>query len=198
MSEAAGAVFRNILIDRADPGDSDVVQYLAQNPQAVAALNHELQRIDVGIEEMQVMQAATGPVALFKHAGLHVPMPWRLESHGTRSFIRVFPWILLALQHGGIAVIDELDQSIHALVLPEIVRWFYDPLRNPLGAQLWMSCHSASLLDDLAKEEVVFCEKDNSGRSQIYSLMDVGAVRRTDNLYKKYLSGIYGAVPQVG
>ena len=31
----------------------------------------------------------------------------------------------------------------------------------------------------------MFCEKDNRGRSQVYSLMDVGSVRRSDNLYKK-------------
>ncbi len=125
-------------------------------------------------------------------------MPWFLESQGTRSFIRIFPLVLLALQQGGVAIIDELDQSIHPLILPEIIRWFYDPERNPHNAQLWMSCHSASLLDDLTKEEVVFCDKDNFGRTSVYSLMDVGAVRRTDNLYKKYLGGAYGAVPQVG
>lgn len=196
--QAAAAVYRNILIDRTDLGDQAVIQYLAQNPPVVAALNRELQRIDLGVEEMQIVQAATGPVALFRHQGLHVDMPWGLESHGTRSFIRIFPLILLALQRGGVALVDELDQSIHPLILPEIVRWFYDPERNPYDAQLWMTCHSASLLDDLAKEEVVFCEKDSRGRSQIYSLMDVGAVRRTDNLYKKYLGGVYGAVPQVG
>lgn len=196
--EAAASVYRNILIDRTDLGDEAVIQYLAQNPQAVVALNRELQRIDLGVEEMQIVQSASGPVALFKHQGLHVSMPWGLESHGTRSFIRIFPLILVALQRGGIALVDELDQSIHPLILPEIVRWFYDPDRNPLDAQLWMTCHSASLLDDLAKEEVVFCEKDNRGRTQVYSLMDVGAVRRTDNLYKKYLGGVYGAVPQVG
>jgi hypothetical protein len=198
LSEAATGVFRNILIDRTDPGDQAAIQYFAQNPDAVAALNRELQRIDIGVEEMHIVQAATGPVPLFKHQGLHVEMPWGLESHGTRSFIRIYPLILLALQRGGIALIDELDQSIHPLILPEIVRWFYDPERNPHNAQLWMSCHSASLLDDLSKEEVVFCDKDSQGRSQIYSLMDVGAVRRTDNLYKKYLGGVYGAVPQVG
>ncbi|MFG1352484.1 MAG: abortive infection protein [Azorhizobium sp. 39-67-5] len=198
LSEAAAAVFRNILIDRTDPGDQAAIQYFAQSPDAVAALNRELQRIDIGVEEMHIVQVATGPLALFKHQGLHVDMPWGLESHGTRSFIRIFPLILLALQRGGVAVIDELDQSIHPLILPEIVRWFYDPDRNPHNAQLWMSCHSASLLDDLTKEEVVFCDKDSCGRSQVYSLMDVGAVRRTDNLYKKYLGGVYGAVPQVG
>lgn len=198
ISGAAAMVFRNILIDRTELDDNGVIQYFAQNPLVVSALNRELQRIDLGIEEMRIIQSTSGPVALFKHQGLHIDMPWGLESHGTRSFIRVFPWLLLALQRGGIAVIDELDQSIHPLVLPEIVRWFYDAQRNPFNAQLWMSCHSASLLDDLTKEEVVFCEKDSKGRSQFYSLMDVGAIRRTDNLYKKYLGGVYGAVPQVG
>ena len=88
---------------------------------------------------------------------------------------------------------------IHPLVLPEILRWFYDKeVRNPHDAQLWISCHSASLLDDLTKEEVAFCEKDATGRTSLYSLMDVQAVRRNDNFYRKYLSGVYGAVPHIG
>ncbi len=61
-----------------------------------------------------------------------------------------------------------------------------------------MSCPSASLLDDLVKEEVVLCEKDRQGRSTIYSLADIKSVRRDDNFYKKYLGGVYGAVPQIG
>ncbi len=198
LAEAASAVFRNILIERLEFTDKDVFAFLAQNPAAVESLNRELQRIDIGVEQMDIVQTASGPTALFKHEGLHAPMPWMLESQGTRSFIRIFPLLLLALQKGGIAVIDELDLSIHPLILPEIVRWFYDSDRNPAGAQLWMSCHSASLLDDLSKEEVVFTEKDQAGRSNVYSLMDVQSVRRSDNLYKKYLGGAYGAVPQIG
>lgn len=198
LLQAAEAVFRNIWTDHIDFTDRDVVQFLAQNPSAVEALNRELQRIDVGVEQMQIVQTATGPTALFKHEGLHVNMPWQLESQGTRSFIKIFPLLQLALQKGGIAIVDELDLSIHPLILPEIVRWFYDKERNPYAAQLWASCHSVSLLDDLTKEEIVFCEKDRLGISRIYSLMDVQAVRRSDNLYKKYLSGTYGAVPQIG
>ncbi len=199
ISDVAARVFRNILFDRADPADQVAIDYFVQNPEATKALNRELQRIDVGVEEMFFIETSTGPLPKFRHKGLHIDMPWLLESHGTRSFIRVFPFIFLALLEGGVAVIDELDQSIHPLVLPEIVRWFYDAGRNPHNAQLWMSCHSASLLDDLMKEEVAFCEKDSDGRSHLYSLMDVGGkVRRTDNLYKKYLGGVYGAIPQVG
>ena len=198
LVQAAGTVFRNILLERMEFSDKDVIQFLAQNPAAVESLNRELQRIDIGVEQMEIVQTATGPTALFKHEGLHAPMPWTLESQGTRSFIRIFPLLLMALQQGGVAVIDELDLSIHPLILPEIVRWFYDPQRNHANAQLWMSCHSASLLDDLTKEEIVFTEKDQLGRSNVYSLMDVQSVRRSDNLYKKYLGGAYGAVPQIG
>jgi uncharacterized protein len=198
LVESARRLSGNIFVDRTDFDDQWTIKYLAQNPSVVEALNRELQRIDVGVEKMHIVQTGTGPAALFKHQGLHVDMPWLLESHGTRSFIRIFPLILFALQTGGVAVIDELDLSIHALILPEIIRWFYDPNRNPHNAQLWMSCQSASLLEELTKEEIVFCEKDSQGRSRMYSLMDVGSVRRTDNLYKKYLGGVYGAVPQIG
>lgn len=198
LSELISKVYRNIFIDHIAFNDQFAIQYLAQNPAVVEALNNELQRIDVGVEQMHITHTPNGPTAMFKHQGLHVDMPLALESHGTRSFIRVFPLLLLALQTGGIAIIDELDMSIHPLVLPEIIRWFYGSDRNSHDAQLWLSCHSASLLDDLSKEEVVFCEKDRNGRSRMYSLMDIGSVRRSDNLYKKYLGGVYGAVPQIG
>ena len=195
---AASAVFSNILIDKAELSDADVVRYLAENPIVVTELNKELQRIDVGIQNMQITQTASGPAPFFKHEGLLVDMPWVLESHGTRSFIRMFPSLMAALRVGGIAIIDELENSIHPLILPEILRWYYDPKRNAHGGQLWMTCQSVSLMDDLMKEEIVLCDKDRQGRSEIYTLMDIKAIRRSDNLYKRYLSGEYGAVPHIG
>ena len=91
-----------------------------------------------------------------------------------------------------------MDASIHPNMLPEMVRWFYGASgRNKYDSQLWLSCHSASLLDDLNKEEIVICEKDRQGRSRSYSLMDV-KVRRDENHYRKYLSGAYGGVPHLG
>ena len=101
-----------------------------------------------------------------------------LESHGTQQFIRVYPAIRGALLTGGIAVVDELDVAIHPSVLPEILRWFADQARNPHGAQLWMSCHSVSLLDDLIKEEILICEKNAGGATHIYGLSDIQGIRR--------------------
>jgi predicted ATPase len=179
-------------------GDGGVIDFLKTQPDMMSKINNELGRIDVGVEGMRFQDSHNGPVLLFKHKGLHVEMPWMLESHGTRAFIKMFPFLNAALDGGGIVVIDEMDAAIHPLVLPELIRWFHDAHgRNKLDGQLWLSCHSASLLDDLTKEEIVICEKDRQGRTAVHSLMDV-KVRRDDNHYRKYLSGIYGGVPTIG
>lgn len=178
--------------------DRDVIDYLKTQPNVVSRLKDELSRIDVGVEGIRFQHTDNGPLLLFKHAGLAVEMPWLMESHGTRAFIKMFPFILNALDTGGIAVIDEMDAAIHPNMLPELVRWFYAASgRNKFDGQLWLSCHSASLLDYLNKEEIVICEKDRQGRSHLYSLMDV-KVRRDENHYRKYLSGAYGGVPHLG
>jgi AAA15 family ATPase/GTPase len=197
--EQLAMIVSNLAWEGANPNDQTVVNFLATDANLVEALNRDLRRIDVGVEQMRIEHGPSGPFAMFKHEGLDLEMPWTLESHGTRAFIRLFPLLALTLARGGIAIIDEFDLMIHPLILPEIISWFYDlDKRNPHDAQLWISCHSASLLDDLFKEEIVFSEKDNEGRTAIYSLMDVKSVRRSDNLYQKYLSGVYGAVPHIG
>lgn len=178
-------------------GDRDVMEYLKSHPNVVSRLTDELSRIDVGVEGLRFQLSPNGHDLMFKHAGLQAEMPWLLESHGTRAFIKMFPFIMSALDTGGVVAIDEMDAAIHPVVLPELVRWFYDKhRRNKFDAQLWLSCHSASLLDDLNKEEIVVCEKNRQGRTHLHSLMDV-KVRRDENHYRKYLSGAYGGVPHI-
>jgi hypothetical protein len=198
LQRMAASIITNIFIEKVDVAESNVLRFYADNPQMVEALNRDIERIDLGIKAMSIESSSGGPVARFEHEGLATPMPIQLESHGTRQFIRIFPLLVQALNVGGVAIIDELDLAIHPAVLPEILRWFYDPKRNPLNAQLWMSCHNASLLDDLVKEEIYFCEKDFHGRTRIYGLQDIQSVRRNDNYYQKYMGGVYGAVPQLG
>lgn len=163
-------------------------------PDSLNALNDRLSRIDLGVESMRYDLTEDGPKPLFKHFGLSQEMHWRLESHGTRSFIRLFPLLDAALNMGLVCAIDELDAALHPLLLPEILNWFFN---NPRNSQLWFTCHSPTLLEELKKEEVVICEKDRQGCTSFYSLMDVKA-RRDDNLYRKYMSGAYGGVPLLG
>lgn len=178
--------------------DREILRLLEKAPGLTGSLNRELYRVDVGIEGMRFENTEDGPEPLFTHTGLEDEIPWDLESHGTRQFVKIFPLMATMLISGGIAIIDEFDAAIHPNLLSEMVRWFYaDSGRNPKNAQLWFSCHSASLLEDLNKEEIVICEKDRQGRTSVFSLMDV-KVRRDENHYRKYLSGAYGGVPHLG
>jgi hypothetical protein len=194
----AGLVSSNILIEKQEFNDDAIARHYAANPKLLELLNRDIERIDLGVRGMRIQAGPNGPLALFEHEGLAGPLHVQYESHGTRLFVRTFPLLIQALESGGIAAIDELDLAIHPLVLPELVRWFHDPDRNPFDAQLWMTCNNASLLEELVKEEILFCEKDDRGRTTIYGLRDVQAVRRNDNYYRKYLGGVYGAVPHLG
>lgn len=195
---AASQIVSNIFIEKTAVDETAMLRYYQANPTMLAAVNSDLKRIDLGIRSMSIQLGTAGPFATFEHEGLSRPVPLHLESHGTRQFIQIYPWIMGALISGGIAVLDEMDIAIHPHVLPEILRWFYSETRNPKGAQLWMSCQNASLLEELAKEEVWFCEKDRSGATSVYGLREIAGVRRVDNFYRKYMSGTYGAVPTIG
>ena len=120
------------------------------------------------------------------------------ESMGTRRFIEIFPLLQLALDRGGVAVIDELDADIHPLLIPEIFRWFYDRKRNPNKAQLLFTAHNPAILDELEKEQVFFSEKLSGEPTRIYGARDIKGLRREPSLMKKYLSGELGAVPHIG
>ena len=198
VAQAANTIRSNIFIEKVELDDNLVLEEYIVRPELLEEFNREITRVDVGVRGLQILQGNEGPQLRFQHEGLAVPMPFFLESHGTRQFLKLFPSISYALATGSIAIIDELDAAIHSMILPEIVRWFHDHIRNPHNAQLWMSCQNVSLLEELSKDEIVFCEKDVHGRTEVYCLNDIKAVRRDDNYYKKYLGGVYGAVPRIG
>ena len=195
---AASTIRSNILFEKVEFEEGLVLRNYIARPEMIKEFNREINRVDVGVRGLEVHQSNGGPQVYFRHDGLVSPMPPNSESHGTRQFLKLFPLISDSLSAGSITIIDELDAAIHSMILPEIIGWYHDPFRNPYNAQLWMSCHNVSLLEELSKDEIVFCEKDRQGMTEIYSLNDVKAVRRDDNYYKKYLGGTFGAVPRIG
>jgi hypothetical protein len=200
LQQFAGLIQYNILLERQDFSHQHATVFYSQNKEILEALNRDIQRLDLGIEEVVIQPASAGrlPEVSFIHRGLASPIGLTGESNGTRQFFVIFPLIHLTLKLGGVAVVDELDTSIHPLLLPEIIRWFYNRERNPHGAQLWFTCQHPSLMNELSKEEIFFCEKDISGCTNVFGLRDIKPVRRAENYVKKYLSGEYGAIPYIG
>lgn len=198
LIQSAAAIESNILLTKFELDELDLLKDYAQDGKLLEALNRDIRRIDLGVDKVEILARNGAPIASFTHSGLDRPIEMPFESHGTKEFVKVFPTIHRALALGGIAIVDELDAAIHPSVLPEILRWFSDPERNPYGAQLWMSCHAVSLLDGLLKEEVLICEKRSDGATQVYGLGQIKGIRRDENFLQNYLGGVYGGVPSIG
>ena len=196
--QSANMIDANISVTKFERQDFDLHADYFQDKELLDALNRDIRRIDLGVDQVQILAERGAPMPHFFHVGLDAPIHMTLESQGTQQFFRIYPMIHRALANGGIAVVDDIDGAIHPVVLPEILRWFSDPGRNPCGAQLWMSCHSVSLLDYLLKEEVLICEKSKKAATRVYGLDDIKGIRRDENFLRNYLGGIYGGVPIIG
>ncbi len=175
-----------------------ITKWYVQTEDALKALNKEIRRFDLGIEEVVLTPTVDGVRPHFLHAGLKGSLTYEFESQGTTRFYNIFPYLYHVLSSGGLAVMDEFDNDIHALLMPELINLFQSRETNPNDAQILMSCHNPSVLECLSKEEIYFTEKDSRGRTERYGLKDVQDVRRDANLYAKYLSGVFGAVPRIG
>ena len=154
-------------------------------------------RFDIGIEKVEIAITNRGMKPLFFHRGVDRPVSHTAESHGTNMVYNLFPTLYYAIQRGGVAIIDELDNAIHSLLIPEIVDLFVDPDRNRHQAQLIAVCHNPSILQYLEKEEIYFTEKSPDGATSIYGLKDIRGVRRESNIYANYLAGAFGGVPKI-
>lgn len=118
------------------------------------------------------------------------------ESHGTRQFFGSIGYVLMSLHQGGILVIDELDTSLHPLLVEALVKIFHNPATNPRNAQLIFNTHDVTLLDLtlFRRDQIWFAEKDRNGETTLYSLLEYKP-RNDEAILKGYLSGRYGAVP---
>jgi AAA15 family ATPase/GTPase len=118
------------------------------------------------------------------------------ESSGTQSLLFLSGPVLDALENGLVLVVDELDTSLHTLLVRELVRLFNSPATNRYGAQLIFTTHDTSLLDaDLfRRDQIWLVEKDSDQASVLLPLSDFSP-RKGEALERGYLAGRYGGVP---
>lgn len=130
------------------------------------------------------------------------PLSWGEESKGTRTLTALGYEAQRVLETGGVLVVDEIDASLHPYLSARVISLFQDEEQNPHGAQLIFTSHDATLLGRIRGEEVLkrdhiwFVEKDTQGRTALYPLSDFKP-RGDDNRARRYLTGRYGAVPDV-
>lgn len=121
------------------------------------------------------------------------------ESAGTRKlFSFAGPW-LDVLDNGLVLFVDELNNSMHPLMVRFLIGLINNPQINRKNAQLIFSTHDTSVLDNdlLRRDQIWFTEKDANNATKLYPLYDF-TPRKGEALEKGYLKGRYGALPYIG
>ena len=121
------------------------------------------------------------------------------ESFGTYKFFSIAAPILFALDTGLTIFYDELDASLHPLLLRKIISLFTNTEINKKHAQLVITCQDTSLLNILKsnKSQIYFTEKNKYGESKLYSLDEFKGADKKEKLQELYLLGAFGAVPNL-
>lgn len=143
----------------------------------------------------------------FEHYGLDgvlVPFEYMEESSGTIAALVFLSLFYDALRNGSLCLIDEIESSLHPILVAKLIEIFNNRRSNPKGAQLIFTTHDISLIENysdgeiLDRDQIWFAQKNKSGESELYPLTSVQEIPRDGtNIGMKYIHGRYGATPDI-
>jgi uncharacterized protein len=128
--------------------------------------------------------------------GREYSLEWEDESSGTQKFFALAgPWLDI-LENGYIAGLDEIESSMHPLMVQALLKLVFSNTTNAKGAQLIFTTHNPLLLDTglIRRDQVWFADKSDEGGTYLYPLTDYKP-RKKESLVRGYMAGRYGAVP---
>ena len=117
------------------------------------------------------------------------------ESDGTQRIIDFLPALISLLSTDSVFFIDEIDRSLHPLLVIKFLEVFLK-VSSKTNGQLIVTTHDSNLLDlkFLRKDEIWFIEKNKEEESKMYSLEEFKP-RYDKDIKKGYLLGRFGAIP---
>jgi uncharacterized protein len=197
LLRAADLGITSIDIAPADPED------VGRHRQFMSVMREVIARTDPGndvdVDDLDEDDFAT-VVLIHEHEGVRLTLDLDEESLGTQVWLSVLGPVVDALTTGAVLLADEIDSSLHPLLVAKLVELFQNRRTNPNGAQLIFNAQDPTPLgphageEPLSRDQVWFAEKDRAGRSKLKALADFDP-RTTDNIELGYLRGRYGAIP---
>lgn len=120
------------------------------------------------------------------------------ESSGIKRLFEIICPMIDILNTGKVLICDELEASLHEAVIYKIVQLFRN-YKKDIFAQLIFSTHDTSLLNRelFRRDQVWFTQLNKDRATDLYSLVEIKDVRKSENLAKGYVSGKYGAIPML-
>ena len=123
------------------------------------------------------------------------------ESDGSQRVIDLLPAFLdLSAQTSPkVYVIDEIDRSLHPLLIQQLLETYLANCSTETRKQLLLTTHNVMLMDQqlLRRDEMWVAERDASGVSSLFSFSEYKDVRYDKDLRKSYLQGRLGGIPRI-
>lgn len=118
------------------------------------------------------------------------------ESNGTQALFNTAGAWLNVFKNGEVLLIDEIETSLHPMLVKFLINLFHSPKSNPCKAQLVCTTHNTTMLSQeiFRRDQIWFVEKGSDYASKCYPLSDF-SVRKDEVIEKWYMRGRYGALP---
>jgi uncharacterized protein len=136
-----------------------------------------------------------------KKDGTEARFDIRQESDGSLRVIDLLPAFLeLSKQRSTkVYVIDEIDRSLHTLLIRRLLESYLSSCSAKTRTQLLLTTHDVLLMDQqlLRRDEMWVTERDASGTSNLFSFSEYKDVRYDKDIRKSYLQGRLGGIPRI-
>lgn len=131
------------------------------------------------------------------HAGEPVNFKLTEESSGTQRLFDLLPVLLMMKNH--VVFIDEIDNSLHALLTETLIRNYLYESHQDVRHQLIFTTHDLSLMDQslFRRDELWVTERGATGASSLTSFSEYIGITPSTNLRKLYRLGRIGGVPKL-
>jgi AAA15 family ATPase/GTPase len=119
------------------------------------------------------------------------------ESRGTIVLLHLLPALILSYGEGVNYFIDEINRSLHPILIREILAQYLTHNIDNANGQFIFNSHEDFMIDEniVRQDEIWLMEKEKNGQSDIFPLSDFPNIRHDLNLRKNYLDGKFGGVP---
>ena len=136
-----------------------------------------------------------------KSDGTEVRFEIHQESEGSQRVIDLLPAFLeLSAQTlQKVYVIDEIDRSLHPLLIRQLLEEYLSNCSTETRTQLLLTTHNVMLMDQqlLRRDEMWVTERDGAGVSSLFSFSEYKDVRYDKDIRKSYLQGRMGGIPRI-
>lgn len=128
------------------------------------------------------------------------------ESDGTMRLLELLPAFFACEVYsdakgktGVVHFVDELDRSIHYLLLHKLLDNMLSSCNVDSRSQFIFTTHDLLLMNQelLRRDEILLVERDDFGVSSVIPLNEYKGVRLDKDIRKSYLQGRFGGIPKI-